>query len=500
MTVSTVKLVGVGLFLGLGIGIAGTMMTGTYLSGAADHGAAPAGKSSNDGEPEIDYWVAPMDPNYRRDKPGKSPMGMDLIPVYKGEGPDAADAGFTVSPNVVASLGVKTTPVVQQHFAPKLRVTGQVAYDERQVSQVQVREEGWVEKLYVRFAGDQVEKGAPLFSYYAPGIANAIADYMHIMKTGSEAFKSAARVRLRALGLSDRSLQAVLDAGDPHTPITVYAPQGGIVTALGVREGSRFAAATVAFEITDTETMWIVADVFAGQGAELSVGDTVTLASGETATIDYIYSDVEKTLQTTRVRVTAQNSDGHLKAGAFTTLEFTPAGQHALVVPDTAIIRLGDSDRVIISHGDGKFEAAEVTTGASDGTNTAIASGLAEGEEVVISGQFMLDSESSFTGAALRMAETSTGGKDEQEIETAAFAMGTIHSADIDSRTVSITHPEIPEIGWNPMTMDMEVAKGVPLEDMTFPASVHFGVGQDATGKYVITVIHVMDSAMGDMS
>lgn len=439
------------------------------------------------GEKEIAYWVAPMDPNYRREGPGKSPMGMDLIPVYVGEEPGKGDVGFQIAPNILHNLGVKTATVTMTDFAPTIKTSGKIAYNESTISHIQVRAEGWVEKLVKRTVGDKVEKGDHLFSFYAPEIANAISDY-HQAAPLSRQLKKAAYQRIQSYGLTDRSIRQVLKSKNPHAPIPVYADRSGIISRLGIRDGGRIGKNTVAYEITDISNLWVIADVYISDAAPLAAGQQAVINDKDYAAIDYIYPNADQMLQTVQVRMVMDNPDNRYKAGQYTSVKIKVASKQQLTVPDTAIIRLGDMNRVILDHGDGRFEAAEVKTGPSSEGMTVIIEGLTEGENIVISGQFMLDSESSFSGAAVRMAEQA-----DKKVESLAFAMGTINSVNIEENKVNITHPEIPDIDWPPMTMNILVANGIDLTKIQDGTKVHFGVGKNADGIYVITVIHTMD-------
>lgn len=358
-------------------------------------------------EEDIAYWVAPMDPTFRRNAPGKSPMGMDLVPVYRDEETNKDDIGFTVAPNVLASLGVKTAAAEIADFAPSIETTGRITYDETRMSRVQVRTEGWVEQLMVRAVGETVEKGDLLFTFYSPTIASALAEYEQAFQSDSTRLKALARNRLTALGLDERSIREAQQSDNWSTPINVRAPSSGVVTKLGVREGSLSAKNTVAFEITDPTNMWLIADVFESQAAQLKLGQTAFIEGpirNSEATIDYIYPELDPMLQTLRVRFNIGNVDGVVKSGQYYRATIMPDASEVLTIPDSAIIRLGTGNRVILAHGDGHFEAAEVIIGPSSNGRTVIQKGLNVGEYVVVSGQFMLDSESSFTGASLRMA------------------------------------------------------------------------------------------------
>jgi Cu(I)/Ag(I) efflux system membrane fusion protein len=487
----------------LALGIAIGSFWGTFWSGnTPDNGTSGVEAPK---EKKAAYWVAPMDPNYRRDKPGKSPMGMDLIPVYEGEEGNSTDVGFTINPNVLANLGVKTSKVTFAAFVDGINATGQIMYDETLTSRVHMRTEGWVEKLVVRAVGDEVNEGDLLFTFYSPNLANALSEYGQTLKSNSSRLKSLAISRLKALGLEDRTIKAAQESGDWTAPISVFAPSTGVVTKLGVREGSLSAKNTIAFEITNPKNMWLIIDVFESQAHDVMVGQKVTVAGLEANSevyVDYIYPELDPKLQTVRVRINIPNEGRNIKTGQYFDAFIKPKSIDLLTVPTSAVIRLGSGNRVILSHGDGQFEAAEVFIGASANGRTVISAGLSEGESVVTSGQFMLDSESSFNGAALRMADkvkmTVMEKPQPTVVETIVTVMGTINSVNVEGMQVNITHGEIREIGWPVMTMDFDVVNTIDLAAIKAPTKVHFGIGKNADGMYVVTSIHIIAAGKGE--
>ncbi len=356
---------------------------------------------------EIAYWVAPMDPEYRRNNPGKSPMGMDLIPVY-AEGEDASKAGFKVAAHTLASLGVKIVKAQMTSFSAPIEATGAITYDETRTSHVHVRTEGWVEDLIVRAEGETVKEGDLLFTLYSPDISSALNEYGQALSSGSKRLQTLAYSRLQALGLEERTIRAAKKSGDWSSPINFYAPQDGVVTKLGLREGSLSAKNTTAFEITDPSRLWLIADVYESEAGRVQVGQKVHIQGTNIAfntIVSYIYPDLNPMTKTVRVRMSVPNADGLIRAGQYYQVSIIPEPFDVLTVPSTAVIRLGSGSRVIVAHGQGRFEPAEVEIGASVKGITVIKGGLAEGENVVLSGQFMLDSESSFSGEAHRMAD-----------------------------------------------------------------------------------------------
>lgn len=376
----------------------------------------------NDGSPEaskptkdVAYWVAPMDPNYRRDAPGQSPMGMDLIPVY-AEGEQALKTGFRVDAHTLASLGVKTVQAQLTSFSAPIEATGAITYDETRTSHVHVRTEGWVEDLIVRAEGETVKEGDLLFTLYSPDISSALNEYGQALSSGSKRLQALAYSRLQALGLEERTIRAAKKSGDWSAPINFYAPQDGVVTKLGLRKGSLSAKNTTAFEITDPSMLWLIAEVYESQAGPVKIGQKVRIQGSNIALntiVSYIYPDLDPMTKTVRVRMSVPNADGRIRAGQYYQVSIIPETIDVLTVPSTAVIRLGSGNRVIVAHGQGRFEPAEVEIGASAQGVTVIKRGLTEGEAVVLSGQFMLDSESSFSGAALRMADAPSDAKAE---------------------------------------------------------------------------------------
>lgn len=373
-------------------------------------------------EKKVAYWVAPMDASYRRDKPGKSPMGMDLTPVYEDKGETLGDEepGFTISANVQANLGLKTAPVIREEFKPLIKATGRLTYDENKISRLQVRTEGWVEKLYVRTVGENVSKGDRLFALYSPAIATALGEYANARNGKSAAFKKLSKGRLMALGLSERTIAQSIKSGDWTQAIIFYASQDGVVTSLGVREGSIAAKNTIAFEITDPTNLWLIADVFESDAADLRpmahamiIGQTGDIYHGM---IDHIYPDLDPVSRTVQVRLNMANPDGKLRPGQFFDVNINGDPEMSLIIPTSAVIRLGTGNHVMVAQDHDRFVAAEIELGKSSGDRIQVLRGLKEGERVVTSGQFLLDSESSFIGAKNRMLDQSQSQMDHESM------------------------------------------------------------------------------------
>ncbi|MGC2855543.1 efflux RND transporter periplasmic adaptor subunit [Novispirillum sp. DQ9] len=466
------------------------------------------------GEKKILYWVAPMDPNYRRDAPGKSPMGMDLIPVYEGEEPGAgagaaqADPPGVVrlSPAVINSIGVRTGTVERTAFGDDVRTVGYVAMDEDRTSHVHVRKEGWIEGLRVRSVGAEVQRGDLLFEFFSPELAVASWEYVREIERGSAGMTGGARAKLKALGLADRQIEEIRTSRQPAERIRVYAPQRGVLVQLGVGEGMYIRPDQTLMTFSDLSSVWVIADVFESDGARVAAGMQAEARldhlPGEVwrGTVDYVYPELDPVTRTLRVRLRFANPGLALRPNMFAaiTLKTTPR-QDVLVVPSEAVIRTGRSDRVVLAQGDGRFKPVAVTVGGQWNGLTEIIDGVEAGDAIVLSGQFLIDSESSLTSGLARMDPHAGHGHGHghgapaparapapaSAPEVVAETAATINAVDLSKRTLNVTHGPIPALGWPPMTMDFAAGEGIDLAALPAGAAVVLGIGRDAAGTFI---------------
>jgi Cu(I)/Ag(I) efflux system membrane fusion protein len=346
------------------------------------------------------YWVAPMDANYRRDKPGKSPMGMDLIPVFKATDDDLGVV--RISPDVINNLGVRTALVTRDVLRAEIRTVGYVKYDEDQLKHIHPRVEGWIENLYVKAAGDPVTKNQPLYDLYSPQLVNAQEEYLLALSRNNNSLISASENRLKALQLSPSFINQLGKNKKVQQTITFNAPQDGVIDNLNIREGFFVKPGTTLMSIAVLDQVWVEAEIFERQAALVKIGLPVTMTvdymQGHVweGQVDYVYPTLDPKNRTARVRLRFENSDKLLKPNMFTVVVIhRQSDAPTLLVPKQAVIRTGARNVVVQALGNGKFKSIEVELGASDGTNIAISKGLKEGETVVVSAQFLLDSESS---------------------------------------------------------------------------------------------------------
>lgn len=365
---------------------------------------------------KVSHWVAPMDPDYRSDQPGKSPMGMDLIPVYEDEPGRAVKAAEAVliSPEVVNNVGVRTSRADIARLNASLRTVGRVTFAEEKLAHIHLRSSGWIERLSVRAEGEAVSRGDLLFEVYSPELVRAQSEFVQALTSGRAPLIAASRDRLRALGISKGHIGALEKDRTVKQYVRFFSPINGVVTALNVADGKHVTPDTDIMALADLSSVWLISDVFEAQMNQLRIGAALTAQSKFDpgaiieGKVDYIYPDLDPVTRTVPVRTVLQNPQGLLKPGMFMTV--TIEGQERLpsvVIPREALIRTGREERVILALGEGRFRPAKVSSGKEADGMVEILAGLTAGEDVVVSGQFLIDSESSFTGASLRMAPES---------------------------------------------------------------------------------------------
>ncbi|MBT8118519.1 MAG: efflux RND transporter periplasmic adaptor subunit [Gammaproteobacteria bacterium] len=363
-----------------------------------------------DREKEILYWVAPMDPNYRRDNPGKSPMGMDLIPFYSS--PDEGGSSVTISPVVVQNLGVRTTEAELTRLWRGIDTVGYVDYDESKVSHIHLRTEGWIEKLAVESEGERVKKRDFLFDVYSPKLVNAQEELVTALATGNSGLIRATKERLSALGISESQISQLEKTKKVKQRISIYAPQDGVVSVLAVREGMFVKPSQKVMKLGDLSSVWLLAEVFERQSQWVEVGQdaevTLSYIPGQSwqGKVEYIYPSLDPKTRTLKVRLRFDNPGERLKPNMYANVKiFGGAKVNTTVIPLEALIRSGREERVIMSLGDGRFEARDVKAGIESGNYVEILEGVEPGEEVVTSGQFLIDSEASMRASLKRMTD-----------------------------------------------------------------------------------------------
>lgn len=468
------------------------------LAGAAGAWLWPAGPSGTaadvDGEPEPQYWVAPMDPSYRRDVPGKSPMGMDLIPVYEDGG--AADSPGTVriSPDVINNLGVRTAPVERGAFDSSIRTVGYVQYDEDRLTHIHSRVDGWIEKLYIKAEGDPVRQGEALYAIYSPTLVNAQEELLLALSRNNTRLIRAAEERLAALKVPGPTIAKLKSDRQVRQTVTVYAPQSGVVDDLRIREGMFVKPDLTMMSIGVLDEVWVVGEVFERQVSLIEEGDPVTMTLDYlpgrrwTGELDYIYPDISPKTRTARVRMRFANPDHALKPDMFAQITISARRRdEALLIPREALIRTGGKPRVVLALGDGRFKSIEVEAGRIGGSRVEILAGLKAGELVVTSAQFLIDSESSKTSDFKRLHHGEEGSERPGSVWTEARVEALMPA----HRMLTLEHEAIEAWQWPAMRMDFTVDEAVDLSLLETGMRVHVEITEDDEGNHRITGLHV---------
>jgi Cu(I)/Ag(I) efflux system membrane fusion protein len=373
------------------------------------------------------YWYDPMEPAQHFDKPGKSPyMDMDLVPKYADQpaaGEASADDGsLHVDPRMLQSLGVRLAMVERGPLAREIRAAGAVMVDEHRIESVQVRAAGWVESLAVRAVGDPVRRGARLASVYSPELLAAQQEFLLAQNAGDAGLRQAARARLALAGLSETQIERIARTGVAERRVEYVAPFDGYVMTLGTRQGASVQPGMALFELADLSTVWINAEVPEAQGAWLKLGDPVQAEvpawPGErfAGRIDYIYPELAEATRTVKIRIALANRAARLRPGMYASVTLRGAPIVALSLPSEAVIRTGTrSIALVADHPDarsGRFRPVVVRTGIEADGRVQIVDGLKAGEQVVASGQFLIDSEASLSGLEARLGSTARGAEE----------------------------------------------------------------------------------------
>jgi len=377
-----------------------------------------APKTTTVKQKKILYWVAPMDPNYRRDGPGKSPMGMDLVPVYD-EG-DTAVKGVDgpvvkIAPEVENNMGVRTAKAETGTLWRKIRTVGYASVDDAKVSHVHLRTEGWIEQLAIESEGDRVKKGQRLFNLYSPTLVNAMDEYVQALSTSNQRLIQASADKLVSLGIGQSQINALKKNRRVPRTISVYAAQNGVVTELKVREGMYVKPMNNVLTLADLSSIWIQAEVFESQSDWVKVGQSadvkLSFVPGRTweGKVNYVYPTLDPKTRTLKVRMQFDNPDEAIKPNMYASVTiYAGPLNNVLSIPREALIRTGDKQRVIVAIGKSRFAQKQVVAGMESGDFVEIKQGLKPGDTVVTSGQFLIDSEASLRASILRMTRLET--------------------------------------------------------------------------------------------
>ncbi|MEC8965055.1 MAG: efflux RND transporter periplasmic adaptor subunit [Pseudomonadota bacterium] len=478
-----------GLLIGLLFGgLLAFGLASLLLSDSSKHGndesahsdeSAYSDKSAHSDNKAPLYWVAPMDDSYRRDKPGKSPMGMDLVPVYANDEATSAKSNertpgtVMIAPNVQHNIGVKIAPVTIGTLQQTVTAVGNVAYDEDSIVHIHPRVSGWVDRLFIKSQGEQVEEGQALYTLYSPELVSAQEEYVLAIKRGDARLIDGAAERLRTLGLSKSVIEALQKTRRVTQTVTFNAPQSGVVEALNIREGFYVQPGTTLMSIAQLDTVWVIAEVpekyaqiIAPHNSAVVTLDEMDHASGAKweSHVEYIYPSLSETTRTLKVRIPLNNNNHTLKPNMFAHVGIKPTQRKAaLLVPRSAVIRTAEGAKVVLSDGDGNFKSVRVTLGQSDSTHFEVVEGLLPEDDVVVSAQFLIDSESSKSSDFKRMKAPDHQATTTGTIEAIELPADTKTNDASNNAKLVIARGPIEKWGRGPATMSFSVSKHIDL-------------------------------------
>jgi Cu(I)/Ag(I) efflux system membrane fusion protein len=457
--------------------------TGGWWWSQRSMGSMDMGESTQaEGQGKVLYWYDPMYPQQKFDQPGKSPfMDMELVPKY-ADG-DGESAGIKIDPTITQSLGMRLAPVTSISLASQIDATGVIGFNERDVAIVQSRAAGFVERVASLAPGDVVKAGQALVEVQVPEWLSAQHEFLALKSAGDPALLAAARDRLRSVGMSDGMIREVESAGQPRARFTVSAPIGGVIQSLDVRNGMTLTAGQSLVRINGLSTVWLevavpealAAQVRPGAKATAMVAGNDTPVTGKVAAIVPVLNDASRSL---RVRVELSNAKGLLYPGQSAQASLGNASkENALSVPSEAVIRTGKRSLVMVATEGGRYEPVEVVLGGEVGDRTVIKSGLAEGQQVVASGQFLIDSEASLNGITARAAN-------------AMPAAAPLHEADarivdFSDKEIILAHGPFKTLSMPGMTMPFALANPELVKGFKEGDRVHVGVRETDDGLVV---------------
>jgi Cu(I)/Ag(I) efflux system membrane fusion protein len=481
------------------------LLGGYFLADRSNDGPpaqATTGAAGVQQERKVLYWHDPMVPGARFDKPGKSPfMDMELVPVYAdAEGSAAVQIDSTVTQN----LGIRLSDVEKRAMEQRVRAVGNVVVDERRIQVVQTRVPGTVTRLHVRSPLVPVKRGQLLAEVVSPEWIGAQQEYLALLdaqSSSSQPIRVAARARLEVLGVPEATIRTIESTRKVSATTSVHSPMDGVITELAIREGAAFAAGSTLFQIANLQSVWIEARIPESQVSAVTRGTnaqvTATAWPGRTfeGRVIALLPKVDPQTRTVGARLEVTNEGERLVPGMYVSVQLADSGgEEQLVVPSEALIMTGERTVVIVARQGGGFDVANVTIGAEADGKTTILSGLTEGQSVVVSGQFLIDSEASLKSTINRIgaedgnANTAPASPDAMaqpmSSEGTHSARGTIVALNGDQ--ITIAHGPVTSLQWPAMTMGFKRPSSSPSDALKVGDRVSFSFSQSPQGGFQI--------------
>ncbi|MCQ6257724.1 efflux RND transporter periplasmic adaptor subunit [Pseudomonas sp. Q11] len=452
--------------------------------GMQDTPAQPGPKGSEDRKAL--YWYDPMYPQQKFDKPGKSPfMDMQLVPQYADGGGDSASVH--IDPSLTQNFGMRLATVSRGVLASSLDVVGVLAFNERDIAVVQSRTAGFVERVYARAPGDVLKANAALADILVPEWAGAQEEFLALKRNGDAGLLAAARQRLRLTGMPAALIAQVERSGTVQLNLTLTTPIDGVLQELNVREGMTIAAGETLARVNGLSNVWMDVAVPEAEAGSIVTGQVVhahfPAFPGVTikGTVSTILPDTNPDSRTLRVRIELPNPDGHLRPGLTAQVSISHSTEQSVLwVPSEAVIRTGRRALVMLAEKAGRYRPVEVQPGQDNDGKTAILKGLEGGQQVVSSGQFLIDSEASLKGIVANSLEMSV-----PSATTPALHEAHGQVLGINDKEIKLAHGPFHTLGMPGMTMIFPLAHSSLMQGIKTGDKVRFAVSQNDDGLHV---------------
>jgi Cu(I)/Ag(I) efflux system membrane fusion protein len=489
----------------LGIGyVAGTWRASTTGSTALAATSATGEKTDPKTGRKVLYWHDPMVPNQHFDKPGKSPfMDMQLEPVYADEG---GSNGIKIDPGLQQNLGIRYAAVRRQETTEGFDAVGTTQFDESKAVVVQSRVTGYIDHLYTSAPMQRVTKGAPIASLFVPDWLAPQEEYLALKRGGmDDGMLAASRARMRAMSIPDGVIASLDRTGKAQAHITLFAPETGVLTELNVRDGAMVSPGQTLAKVSGLNRLWLVVEVPEALALQVQPGMSVdAVFAGDpdqhfTGHIREILPGISTSSRTLQARLEIDNADFRLTPGMLMRARVGAAKKVSrLLVPSEAVITTGKRSVVIVRNSDGRLQPVSVTVGNDAGDDTEVSSGLTEGQQVVASGQFLIDSEASLKSVLPKLEATAPTGESAPAPAPAAAPPQTYDTTgkveQVTAGDITFSHQPIPALGWGAMTMAFGKPSPTAFPDVKPGQTVHFVFRQSGDG-YQLTKVEPVGGA-----
>jgi len=483
-------------------------VAGTHRSTMGDESAVAATASSDRTDPKtgrkVLYWHDPMVPNQHFDKPGKSPfMNMQLEPVYADEG---GSTGIKIDPGLQQNLGIRYATVRRQETTEGFDAVGTTQFDESKADVVQSRVTGYIDHLYASAPMQRVTKGAPIASLFVPDWLAPQEEYLALKRGGmDDGMLAASRARMRAMSIPDGMIASLDRTGKAQTHITLSAPETGVLTELNVRDGAMVSPGQTLAKVSGLDRLWLVVEVPEALALQVRPGMSVdAVSAGDpaqhfTGHIREILPGISASSRTLQARLEIDNADFRLTPGMLMRARVGAAKRVSrLLVPSEAVITTGKRSVVIVRNSDGGLQPVSVTIGNDTGDDTEVTNGLTEGQQVVASGQFLIDSEASLKSVLPKLEATAPTGASTSAPAPAAAAPQTYDTTgkveQVTAGDITFSHQPVPALGWGAMTMSFGKPSPTAFPDVKPGQTVHFVFRQSGDG-YQLTRVEPVGGA-----